>query len=95
MSCYSHTHSLPHPQLGPILELWQQLTSTTPGLLNKRVKDRETVSNNGDKEPLIDFVGMECDLAGDLCTSIDSALNSLKKVQKLILIMCDLNSVKR
>lgn len=65
-----------------MLELWQQLTSSTPGLLNKKVKDREAVSG-GEKEPLIDFVDMECDLAGDLCTLIDSALNSLKKVQTL------------
>lgn len=28
-------------QLGPVLELWQQLTSATPGLLNKRVKERD------------------------------------------------------
>jgi G3E family GTPase len=27
-------------QLGPVLELWQQLTSSTPGLLNKKSKDR-------------------------------------------------------
>jgi dynein heavy chain 2 len=70
-------------QLGPVLELWQQLTSSTPGLLNKKSKDREA-SNIGaagsDKEPLEDFVGMESDLAGDLCTSVDSALGALKKV---------------
>ena len=32
------------------------------------------------KDPLIDFVGMEFDLAGDLCSLVDTALNALKKV---------------
>ena len=76
----THTHTHTHTQLGPILELWQQLSSSTPGLLNKKIKERDNTTKSGEKEPLIDFVLMESDLAGDLCTSIDSALNSLKKV---------------
>lgn len=35
------------PQLGPLLELWQQLTSSTAGILNKRVKDRENNNVGG------------------------------------------------
>ena len=76
---YTHTHTH-NTQLGPILELWQQLSSSTPGLLNKKIKERDHSNKSGEKEPLIDFVTMESDLAGDLCTSIDIALNSLKKV---------------
>ena len=71
-------------QLGPVLELWQQLSTSSPGLLssNKKVKERESSKDGGGaKEPLIDFVNMESELAGDLCTSVDSALNSLKKVK--------------
>ena len=77
---YGHTHTTHNTQLGPILELWQQLSSSTPGLLNKKIKERDHSNKSGEKEPLIDFVTMESDLAGDLCTSIDIALNSLKKV---------------
>ena len=80
ISTHTHTHTHTHTQLGPILELWQQLSSSTPGLLNKKIKERDNTTKSGEKEPLIDFVLMESDLAGDLCTSIDSALNSLKKV---------------
>jgi hypothetical protein len=66
-----------------VLELWQQLTSSNTGLLNKKVREREPGSETSTKEPLIDFVGMECDLAGDLCSSVDAALNSLKKVKRI------------
>jgi hypothetical protein len=66
-----------------VLELWQQLTSSNAGLLNKKVREREPGSETSTKEPLIDFVGMECDLAGDLCSSVDAALNSLKKVKRI------------
>ena len=70
-------------QLGPVLELWQQLTSSTPGLLNKRVKDRDGpvgAAGGAGKDPVDDFVAMESDLAGDLCTNVDAALAALKKV---------------
>ena len=67
-------------QLGPILELWQQLTSSSPGIINKKIKERDNAMKSGEKEPLIDFVNMETDLSGELCNSIDSALTSLKKV---------------
>lgn len=43
------------------------------------MKDREAVAETV-KDPLIDFVGMEFDLAGDLCSLVDTALNALKKV---------------
>lgn len=49
--------------------------------MNKKVREREPGSETSTKEPLIDFVGMECDLAGDLCSSVDAALSSLKKVR--------------
>ena len=38
-------------QLGPVLELWQQLTSATPGLLNKRVKERDGGAITGHTNP--------------------------------------------
>lgn len=69
-------------QLGPVLELWQQLSTSSPGLLsNKKIKEREPSAKEAAKEPLLDFVSMESELAGDLCTSVDSALSSLKKVR--------------
>ena len=70
-------------KLGPVLELWQQLSTSSPGLLssNKKIKEREPSTKDAAKEPLIDFVIMESELAGDLCTSVDSALSSLKKVK--------------
>lgn len=67
-----------------MLELWQQLTSSTPGLINRRVG----VSGGGPNsiatkkllDPVDDFVHMEYDSAGDICALVDAALASLKKV---------------
>ena len=70
-----------------MLELWQQLSTSSPGLLssNKKMKEKESSLEGVAKEPLIDFVNMECELAGDLCTSVDTALTSLKKVKPALL----------
>jgi hypothetical protein len=66
------------------LELWQQLTTSSAGVLqSKGVKavnsggprDAETSSNSLD-----DFVVMENKLAVDLCVLVDGLLSSLKKV---------------
>lgn len=80
-------------QLGPVLELWQQLSSSAPGLLNKKGAKESSVAGGASsggpatggskkaQDPLDDFVNMEYELAGDLCTSVDGALAALKKVE--------------
>jgi hypothetical protein len=72
-------------QLGPILELWNALTSSTPGLINRRGGAGAVAGNKKVLEPVDDFVQMENDLAGDICAVVDAALASLKKVRP-----CDL-----
>jgi len=70
-------------QLGPILELWQQLTSATPGLVNRRgstIGGPGAMAVKAAKEPVEDFVNMEYDLAGDICGTVDAAMAALKKV---------------
>ena len=68
------------------MDLWQQLTSSTPGLLNKRMRESTTaggaVNTKKLQDPVDDFVTMEHELAGDLCSIIDISLSSLKKVRK-------------
>lgn len=73
--------------MGPILELWQQLTSSTPGMMVKRqasVRNPEgggkTANTKGSVEPVDDFVNMEYELAGEVCAVVNSMLSSLKKV---------------
>jgi len=74
-------------QLGPVLELWQQLISSTPGLLTKKTKEASTGGSSsaaGSKkvqDPVDDFVSMEFELAGDICAVIDASLSALKKVR--------------
>ncbi len=68
-------------QLGPILDLWQHLTSSSPGVLAKSKgatsgRDQGVNSTNS----LDDFVAMENKLAGDLCMTVDNLLSALKKV---------------
>lgn len=80
-------------QLGPVLELWQSMTSSNPGIINRRLKRADTsgpgnqgpgggnaMANKKMLDPLDDFVNMEFDLAGDICAEVDSSLNALKKV---------------
>jgi dynein heavy chain 2, cytosolic len=69
-------------QLGPVLDLWQHLTSGSPGLLAK-AKPSAAGRDSGANSPsnsIDDFVGMENKLASDLCYSVDVLLSSLKKV---------------
>lgn len=69
-----------------MLELWQQLTSSTPGLINRRVGVAPGGPGAGGAltkkllDPVDDFVHMENDLAGDICALVDAALAQLKKV---------------
>ncbi len=71
-------------QLNPVLEVWQQLTSTTVGIVSK--KSRETMIGGKDaaekrsKDPVDDFVNMENELAGDLCAMVETSLSMLRKV---------------
>jgi hypothetical protein len=74
------------------LELWQQLTSSTPGLLNTKrgggasksgaagARDGPGAGGAKSQDPIDDFVQLENDLAGDLITAVDGALQALKKV---------------
>lgn len=77
-----------------MLELWQQLTSSTPGLINRRVGvsggGPNSVATKKLLDPVDDFVHMEYDSAGDICALVDAALASLKKVtfsSRFILIL--------
>jgi dynein heavy chain 2, cytosolic len=77
-------------QLGPVLDLWQHLTSGSPGLLAKAKpsaaggagagRDAAGSSSAPPSNSIDDFVGMENKLAADLCYSVDVLLSSLKKV---------------
>ena len=70
--------------MGPILELWNTLTSSTPGLINRRAGAAGGGGGGAAAkkmlDPVDDFVLMENDLAGDICGVVDGALASLKKV---------------
>jgi len=65
-------------QLGPVLEMWQAMLSTNPGVLQRG----GSTTRKGGKElaPVDDFIGMENDFAGMLCNLVDGTLASLKKV---------------
>ena len=67
-------------QLGPILEMWQQLTSTNPGLIEKNRGKMSKTAAPGSNNSLDDFVLMENKLANDLCMLVDNILSSLKKI---------------
>lgn len=70
------------------MDLWQQLTSSTPGVVTRRAAPAVVGNSSSstankkaqDDHPVDDFVLMEFDLAGDICVQVDSALASLKKV---------------
>jgi dynein heavy chain 2 len=63
-------------QLNPILELWQSLVSSTPGILPKGRQEKVTTNAS----PLEDFVSMEFDFSGEVCSFVDTALHALKRV---------------
>jgi len=71
-------------QLNPIIELWQQLLSSSGGALSKKNNVIQGAGSNKDKnqisKPIDDFVDLEVELAHELCTQVDSSLSSLKKV---------------
>ena len=77
-------------QLGPVLELWQQLTSSTPGLITRKANTTNTATkpvaagpgagNKKQVDPVEDFVNMEYEAAGEICAVVDFSLQSLKKV---------------
>jgi dynein heavy chain 2 len=72
-------------QLGPILELWQQMVSSSPGVLAKRAEagggaGRRGGAQTADTNPVDDFVSMESTMSGALCNLVDSSLAALKKV---------------
>ena len=71
-------------QLGPILELWQQMVSSSPGVLAKRDREGVIVKQGGGQgsalDPVDDFVAMESTMSGTLCNLVDGALAALKKV---------------
>ncbi len=72
-------------QLGPVMELWQQLVSSSPGVISKKASrdstgQSSTVNNKKASDPVDDFVGMEYDLAGEICSVVDASLSGLKKV---------------
>jgi hypothetical protein len=69
-------------QLGPILDLWQHLTSGSPGLLAKaKASAGRDQAASSSSNSIDDFVGMENKLAADLCYSVDVLLSALKKVR--------------
>jgi dynein heavy chain 2, cytosolic len=71
-------------QLGPILELWQQLTSSNGVLQGKAKAGRVGHNDPGESadsgNSLDDFVMMENKLALDMCVLVDGTLSALKKV---------------
>ena len=69
-------------QIGPILDLWQQMLSTAPGVLQKNAYGAKSGSKETSKDtkPVDDFVDMENTFAGSLCNTVDASLAALKKV---------------
>ena len=70
-------------QIGPILDLWQQMLSTAPGVLQKSAygaKAGGSKETSKDTKPVDDFVEMENTFAGGLCNTVDASLAALKKV---------------
>ncbi len=82
-------------QLGPLLDLWQAMTSSSPGIVSRKVGRDTSSSKSGahtgagpaatagaskQSDPVDDFVLMECDLAGEHCGTVDASLAALKKV---------------
>lgn len=68
-------------QLGPILDLWQHLTSNSTGIL---AKPKSSKDHGSSTSSLDDFVVMENKLAAELCSNVDQLLSALKKVRNFI-----------
>jgi len=70
-------------QLQPLLDQWTQLTGSSPGIVTRgpvvSVGGKGKKAGNGG-DPVEDFVQMEHELAGEICTAVDAALTALKKV---------------
>lgn len=80
-------------QLGPVMELWQQLVSSSPGVVSKKAGRDSSQSGPASKkvsDPVDDFVAMEYELAGEICSVVDASLSGLKKVS-LVVIFIDIN----
>lgn len=67
-------------QLGPVLDLWQQIVSSNSSLTSKRTREASVLNNRKVLDPVDDFVSMENELASDICSTVDISLTSLKKV---------------
>lgn len=68
-------------QLGPVLDLWQQLTSSTAGLLTPSGPGKAAATSAGNS--IDDFVWLENDLSCSLCLAVDHSISSLKKVVRI------------
>jgi hypothetical protein len=74
-------------QLGPVLELWQQLTSTNASILKSSGPAAAAAKAQGDQQrsapegnSLDDFVHMENELSTQMCLIVDNSVGALKKV---------------
>ena len=67
-------------QLRPILDMWQQMTTTSQGILGAARRGSFSGRRQQQQDPVDDFVSMEHELAGELCATVDSALSAIKKV---------------
>lgn len=77
-------------QLGPVLDMWQQMTSSTPGLLRSTAAsapqskaDKRGAAPSGGAattDSLEDFIVMENELSCQMCIVVDNSINALKKV---------------
>jgi len=65
-------------QLGPILDLWQQLTSSNSGLLQSSSRGSKGGESSGNS--IDDFVLLESELSCQMCVTVDHSIASLKKV---------------
>jgi dynein heavy chain 2 len=77
-------------QLGPIMEVWQQMVSSNAGIVSRKVGREATGPGNAQQQagtnkkvsdPVDDFVVMEYELAGEICAVVDASLSALKKVR--------------
>ena len=75
-------------QLGPMLELWQQMVSSSPGVLAKRDQGQggpgggnKQAGGGATLDPVDDFVSMESTLSGRLCNLVDGALVARQLVE--------------
>ena len=71
-----------------MLDLWQQLTTSSPNVLRRdnntnpaptKEKGGKNAGGSGGG-PVDDFVQMEYEQSGELCALVDASLSALKKV---------------